>query len=29
MSKIDYSSNKNIENVKFTNMKIISSILTN
>ena len=29
MSKIDYSLSKNIEEVKFINIRIISSILTN
>ena len=29
MLKIDYSSNKNMEEVKFINMKTISSLLTN
>ena len=29
MSIIDYTPNKNMEKVKFTNMKINSSLLTN
>ena len=29
MSIMDYTSNKNMEEVKFTNMKINSSLLTN
>ena len=29
MSIMDYTSNKNMEEIKFTNMKINSSLLTN